>query len=974
MITDWLIRQLEPRSNHSRLIVSDPLDLAPKNDPRLRAFADKHGFIIVAASTNLVFRELLAAAKDDSVRTKFLLFDKTPYRRRTFGRRDQAPPLFYPDLLEGTASGDCVDLSLAAYLVETTGDRGWPRVVDTPEYARAIIAHHDDIIAAHRNLRQVDPVRFTDGDLKTIVTMAALGMGASAFGSVDPAQSWRIGLLHHTEFTELGRLAPEILATIRSKLSMAPRPFAWFADHDPETVIRGFYLGLILGQHDPNWELLLSRIDPELRFFSGISANDLQKYAPEIIKAAPERAERDCAVAEEAMDAEVLQEIAYGRLRLGTRDGFFTLLEREQYSTLLRSLALLEALRDLLGPSPDLGRHAGLAARLHSLDPTAFIERREGTSWLALVQAYMISEELVRLGGVLVTAQKDLQVAPVMKLGFKDFWKIWVDEGLSRIEYALSAAERSIYLKEDRLLPRTMNCLPREARTALDACRDAIDERRTTVTTGLEEVNRAFQKVVSRQFRAWRKGESDPVLTSQFIDRVLVPNWDPEKEKAVILVLDGIRYDVWTAFARPLFLATMQPVTSVCGCAQLPSETHVSRKAIAAGAEPNTFSSKDAENLLLTQALTRIRHTPIKVEKVEGDGLAVGETVRFRSSDDQLSMVIFSYFDNELHHISLKEKNGVTRPEKPLKDLYDQFKRFIEEDVMDVVRSLPEGTKVFVVADHGAGPVGTKKIFFQSGDLGDDTDCSYLHCALRTRLDLIDLPPWAREQIIGFSPDEIGMPKELTEVGNGRSQTVVKRQFASYVFPAPGYAFSRPNSQFRPPAWSHGGCSFQELLVPMEVFIVRPASRDLVQATFDSVPTNSHEGEEIEVVVRFERPGAGTLEGGEVRVSLEAYTDDTQLRSAPPFISVRPWELKMVTLRFTPDLTNVSPDERRASKTALRFAIRYVYQDGECTVRRTLTREIRIQLNPDRVVRRVGSLGSILGLSPKGPADKMRLE
>ena len=974
MITDWLVQQLEQRSDRARLIVTDPLNLVTYNEPRLRAFADRHGFLMVAASTNLVFRELLAAARDDPGRTRLLVVDKTPFHRRSFGRHDRAPPLFYPDLLNGTKPEDRVDLSLVTYLNSITGDRGWPMIVDTPEYARVIAEHLDEVIVAHHNLRQIDPVRFTDDDLKQIVTAAALGMGSSAFGSADPVGNWQIGLLHHTEFTELGRLAPEAMETMKKRLARAPRPFNWFADHDPEDVVRGFYLGLILSQHDPNWELLLTRIDPGLRFFSGVAAEDLHRYAPEIIAAAPDVADRDCTRSEDAIDVDILREIAFERLSIASPDGFFKLLEQEEYSTLFRSLALLSALRDLLGETPDLERHARLCALLRSPDPETFVEQRAGEKWPSLVQAYLASEELVRLERMLISVQKDLKVANITKLDFPWFWKLWVDAGLCRVENALSTAERFIYMRADRLLPRAPDQLPPEVTQALEACRAAIDERRSSVTSGLETVNRAFQQVAWRQFRVWRKGETEPVLTSQYIDRVLAPHWDPETEQAAIIVLDGIRFDVWSTYARPLFLATMDPITRVLGCSQLPSETEISRKAIAAGLEPAAFSSREAENVLLAKALTKLLHRQIVVTKEEDEGLAVGQTVRYRSSDNRLSMVIFSYFDTELHHILTKEVGDVVRPSKPLKDLYDQFQRFIEEDVMDVVRQLPEGCKVFVVADHGAGPVGTKKIEFKPDDLGKETDCAFLHCALTKKLDETRIPSRFREQIIEFTPDEIGMPREVVETTGGRNPVQVKRDFKAYIFPAPGYAFSRPNSRPRLPAWSHGGCSLQEMIVPMEVFIMQPKMKEPIAASFEPLATDPYEGEEIDVSIRFWRSGAGKIDGGELRVSLEAFLNDTPIRASTPVVYLQPWDSRTITIRFTPDLANVTKEERSDGTSSIRIGVRYTYQDSTRTIRRTLNQEIRVRLNPDRIVRRVGSLGSILGLTPKGSIQGLRLE
>jgi hypothetical protein len=59
-------------------------------------------------------------------------------------------------------------------------------------------------------------------------------------------------------------------------------------------------------------------------------------------------------------------------------------------------------------------------------------------------------------------------------------------------------------------------------------------------------------------------------------------------------------------------------------------------------------------------------------------------------------------------------------------------------------------------------------------------------------------------------------------------------------------------------------------------------------------------------------------------------------------------------------------DERRAGEARRTISISASYRDGAKTIRRSRSFQFVVKLNAEQVVRRVGNLGSILGLMPKG--------
>jgi hypothetical protein len=73
-----------------------------------------------------------------------------------------------------------------------------------------------------------------------------------------------------------------------------------------------------------------------------------------------------------------------------------------------------------------------------------------------------------------------------------------------------------------------------------------------------------------------------------------------------------------------------------------------------------------------------------------------------------------------------------------------------------------------------------------------------------------------------------------------------------------------------------------------------------------------------------------------------------------------------VIYRFRPDPNDATEEERREGAMTRTLAISVAYRDRARTVRVSRTHRFVVRLNADQVVRRVGNLGAILGLTPKG--------
>ncbi len=974
MLKQWILMQLEAAKDQPLVIVRDPLGLTQGMANDLNAWGKANAFTVIPFATNLLFRWKYDLARADAAGAKLLLLDQTPARRRQVRSVQVASAPFYPDLLARTPPHAIIELDLRQFLRETTGDPDWPAEADDPLYARLITPNLDGILATHRNLRAAHPGRFTDYDFKVIIAFASLGIPDAAFKKLAPEHCWQIGLLRRDALESLDQVAPEAMRPIREELGKAPPPFCWFADRDPETVARAFYLAAILAQHTPQWRLLLANIDPSLAPLAGMDPRTVAEAAPKLVSLDAAQADRDLAEIEAGLDARTLQFLLLDQLHVDQPAAAAAVIEAERYSVLFRSLALLMALGDLISTVPATAEHARIATTLfgatageNATRQAGFVEGRPAACWSVLREAYRLATELAGLGAELGNSLKSLKVTTDASLTFAFFHNVWNERRLNRIEFYFSALERQA--DSDQLLPRRESELPAAFANTAAAIRARIREWGGELRRGLNELNRRFQELVRRQYPDWAARDAGVRLTSQFIRRCLKPHWDPQTQKACLLIFDGMRYDIWDELLRPMLTDMMEVVADTPALSLLPSETHITRKAISAGAFPEAFDSRASENDLLAAALARDLGYTVPVEALVPEGLGTAETVRYRAGN--LDVTIFELCDKELHKVQMRIlPDGRELPSRPLAFIYQQhIKSILETEVMAALRRLSPGTVVFITADHGFGSVGRQPLWFDEEDLNEPEDCSYLNCRLAVPFDQARVPAKVRANVIPFRPEQLRMP--FRETRTTASGGTVQKEYGAIVFPAIGYSFKRPGGRYHynPDAYSHGGISLGELMIPMAVLRVKERADGLLALGLIAGPDETIEGEEAAFIVAVRRGRAG---GDELRLDIEAsYARDPERFPLPPQViyAPSPPAAAEVVYRFRPDPEDATADERRAGAMRRTLTITATACDGRGTIRKSQSFDFEVRLNTDRVIRRVGNLGSILGLMPKGGGD-----
>lgn len=377
--------------------------------------------------------------------------------------------------------------------------------------------------------------------------------------------------------------------------------------------------------------------------------------------------------------------------------------------------------------------------------------------------------------GALDLAVREAGAMPLARRDVTWYHERWNIQRISRIEYVLSRLTR--LLEKADLLPRRIEQLPTYFAAHLEWMQKQAHDLDRRAQKQLETLNRGFQDVIARDYPGWIAAQpGDPVpfpLTSQFVRRRLRGHWDHQTERAIVLVFDGMRYDVWRDRLWPLLQECMEVISDEPGLALLPSETRLSRWPLAAGLDRwgITDTPLKSENTYLTAMLRRVFGLTTTVG--QDTTRETGETIRYHAP--RFNYIIFDFCDKGLHHISQRQApNGAYVPDKPLAWIYDQqFADILNTEVMSVVRGLDAGTKVFITADHGFGPVAADPLDISLADLGAADDCKYLNCwtttppsqARVTRRDARRREVEARDAVVAFTPDQLHMPRANPATG-----------------------------------------------------------------------------------------------------------------------------------------------------------------------------------------------------------------
>lgn len=928
MIEQWVLEKIDPLKKEPLIILRDPQRMIQPGAHVVDGWAEQHGFAVPFCSGNLSLREMIEFTHDDPT-LRYLVVDRS--------RENAKIPLFYPDLEAEAKDHSQIQLSLRNFLIEKTGDQNWPHFVNDRKLARLILEHLDDTLQAYQNLRRVQPTRFTDSDCYKIILGGALKI--NPFKRLTTSEIRRLCIEEHQAIDELKPVLPEdVMETLHETIQRAEKPFCWLLERDPKLIVRAFTLAAILHQHKLEYQIFLSNLDPALHDYREIKPQFLNQALNDQLAADPEKVISDIEDAEAFLidDPGRLAFLLHERLKIEKRENARAVLENEKLSILIRGMTLVALLTDLIDQR-NVMFHKKILAMLdeqtQELNYPAFSRPTE--QWEALVAAYRRAIDVYQLTDKLAAYGKRYQVTPVEDLTFDEFDQLWNVDHLNKLDFYLSDLERMLRVGD--MLPAPQHVFWPELAKRWETARQKLKEVVGIAQQVMELLDHRFQDFYRLHYTKWIQQEDSPVVfTHQFLSRMLKPHWDPQsKQKAVVMVFDGMRTDAWDEFLKPVLEERYDVVETRPGSAILPTETNLTRKAISAGVLPDAFKST-RENILLQKWLKENMGENIKFKVIQDDDTVdSGITVRYQS--EFLEYIIFNFTDHNLHHNT-----------QDLALIYNTTVReIIRQDVRSVIRDLPDDALIFITSDHGFVQMPNKSYTPSEEMVADVYDIKYRNtCALKKPTD-----PEGSKKIIDFDARVMGISQT--------SPSIKGTNFNYMLFPRPGHIFKRFRGRHDPDRYSHGGLSLAECMIPMVVLGPKKSRQYWVLIEDIQQIGSISEGEELTVEITL-TPGMIAL--SELTITLSFSHEEILTRK-----EIFKGNKATYSVSWIPKLPELTQADREQREIIFPLTVILSYRQENEIVRLSKTTDLRVKLYPTRLRRRIDSkLDFLMGKVPKG--------
>ena len=944
MIEQWVIDKLNLLKGERLIILADPQRMIRAGAQAVDGWSKNNGFTVLFCSGNLALREMYENLRNDKS-AKIILVDRT--------RESAKLPLFYPDLESRCKPKARLTITLRDYLVEQTGDQRWPSLVNTDRnLSRLILDHQDKALDAHHQLRDVDEHRFQDSDLYKIVLGATLNV--NPFKKLNGGEIRRLCIENHERLekikdlftTETATEASEVLGHLKGQIEQAEKPWCWMLDHDPQAVVRAFTLSAIMHQHGLEYDVLLANFDVNLERFKAIPKRSVEYTIKDMLEADPDQIAEDVAAVEMFLKEQSEKRLAFllaDRCKIDEPEQAKKVLLAEKLSSLIRSMALLSLLIDLLtNRKGDFHKEVlqtlddeGTKGKEDTLSIAA---RRPTPQWGTLLATYRRAIQFLEIADKLKAHVHKLKVLKPEQLQFQQFFQLWNDDKVNRLDYYTSGLRRLVQVGD--ILPMPKGHFWPKLAQRWEVAQQKLNESIKAVDQDVDAANIKFQDLYHANYVKWiNQADAPPVFTHQFVPRVLKSHWDSKSgQKAVVLIFDGLRVDAWEELVRPVLEEKYDVLDQLPGSAILPSETHLSRKAISAGCLPLGFIST-TENALLENALKTHLGLTVKF-KVEKQDETVECGISARYSSGPIDVVIFNFTDKNLHNNTAD-----------MAFIYDAtLREILRQDVRSVLRELPNDATVFVVSDHGFSPVPDRTFTVPHQVVTDSSDVKYRVGRLKTPLEGND----SKNGVL-FKVSDLGISNTI------QGQRGAEWTFNHILFPRPGLTLKRHQGRHNPERYTHGGLSLAECMIPMIVLgpkVKFEPAFELFGIRFEGVPS---EGQPLHILL-MARARAPVKEEVLFQLQVDAGLDDIQSRKE--VFSGIEHEYRVL---WTPKLDNPTAEEQKAGKVVKQATAIASYRWKNRTVRTTIHGTVEIQLDTTRIRRRLDSkLDSIMGMVPAG--------
>jgi hypothetical protein len=831
--SEWAREKINSLSIHVPVFwVQDPYCLLEKADlTALGEKAEKRGRVLITANNGFRLREQLLS-RDPAGGGVIVVDQSCTPREPHLLPRDCKPhdfaPLAAPDWKAFLRLDALFCPTIRDFLIACTDDPRWPMEVNLYPYETLARRKPDRFVEAYQDFtRSGRPM--TSEDLMMIGASAIFDENLMDLSNVLVA----MGLAFHSpnKWKELAEYfnAGEIEA-IRQRLTQNATPIGELFGSKAEQARLALTSLIVLRQHfeEPGKELglpspeLISFQDCTVGLFTNAPAWFVEEEVPRFEPLLTPAFKKHLHVQLKLEDAQSAREFA----------------GREHFSKELRALVPFER-----GAVAVSGMSGG----------------RDEFSLPELVNAFMDAKrELAVICRVAKPLVERLKLTSVKEQSVAAVRDIFLEKNLCLADQLSGQLQEAILDVEGPARSRWQSLPWFEERwkSEANAARNLIELAR-----GLgSDLDYRFGLMLENRYSQLAAGEV--LSTNDFYSEFIGPRRrknDGSLTSAAILLMDGMRFDLWRCLVRPMMEAQYD-IEESFGFACLPSETNVSRRAFFAGKAPRAIPS-GPEHHLIGECINAFHQTSADFESVpKRPGMAYS----VQSKDRKTYVGVFDFADSLAHEIDWQPHIL----QRALKSLLREIKAVLIEHA--------KGTSVFIAADHG-------HILQVSGSpvyIPDSDQVGYRSA-------------YVEKRVVG--PDAM-------HVFQIKAETLGHDQPGWYVFPRPGF-YLRPAAAYRgrPGAgYRHGGISVSEVFVPL-VSLTHHAAATRVVVTPSLVGTATV-GQLCEIRVAVSADG---VVASPVRVRADTSEVDGAVASG---ITSTP---TVLVLRFVP----VSPGRRK-----IRFA------------------------------------------------------
>ncbi|MEW6296507.1 MAG: PglZ domain-containing protein [Thermodesulfobacteriota bacterium] len=748
----WVKDHIEALTRHHHLVwVEDPYHLLEDAElSQLEAALQETGHRLYAVDNALRLRELLNGYEPGNTARLVIVDQSYTLRDPHLLPKDAKPadlcPLPAPDWKPLLARDALFRPTVRDFLVAVTGEEDWPGEVNIYPYEKLAREHTAAFVRAYETFRRTGRPLATE-DL--ILVGASAVLGVDLFDITSPLVALELAFHSTDRWDALACLfnAAE-QEVVRRRLQTLPRPCGDLFGDNAELARSAVVALLVLKQHfgkTPGTHLRF--LSPALASYRDCDVLPAAEVPSWFVTDEVPRFEKLCGDDFLAYLRDTLKLADPGQAR--------TFAQRERLSAKLRSLVPF----DLQVPVRQ-GRTGEEDFRLEHLVPEFLLHKAD----------------LEKIVHATRAAVEHLRLVPVRNQTAKQFLQVFLDREFYRVDRLLGRLESLIYFVEGPARHQWAGDPGFTARWAaeLRTCRD------TMALAGRlrDDLDLLFGKLLEARYADIVPAEVLP--TDLFYEKFIAPRRRTAAgavRKAVVLVIDSMRIDIWREVVRPALERDYEVEESV-GFALLPSETRVSRRAFFVGKPPALVPSAGKESYLFAELLSAVHETVVEFEDFphRRPGMAFG----VRSRDRSVHAAVFDFPDVLSHEVDW-DPHTLHEGQRPL---VREIRALLEEVGPEAL--------VFITADHGhilqdrGAPVR----------LSNAEEVGYRSAYVKTRVE-------------GF---------DAAHVFQIPARTLRHSAPGWYVFPRPGYALRDEADEraFRPKGnYRHGGLSLFEMVVPL---------------------------------------------------------------------------------------------------------------------------------------------------------------